>query len=218
MRAIRAAGRAASGPARGRPPDPRGPDPDVLEPPVVRPGEDDLAAPPAAPPRVRWRRGPLVLMVASLVLALAGAGLLIAAAQVRGSPAATNRALTDRAETRQVLSAVTDGVNAIYSYSSADTGAAQNAARQVLAGQAAAQYRELFPLLEHGAAGQQLTVVSRVVRAGVSSLSGNTAQVLVFIDQTATRGHNKPSSARAELAITAQLRGGRWLITGIEAR
>jgi Mce-associated membrane protein len=127
-------------------------------------------------------------MMASLLLALAGTGLLVAAAQVRGSPAAANRALTDQAATRQVLSEVTAGVSAIYSYSSADLGATQRAARRVLAGQAAAQYRELFPLLQRDAAGQQLTVVSRVVRAGVSSLSGNTAQVLVFIDQTTTRG------------------------------
>jgi Mce-associated membrane protein len=159
-----------------------------------------------------------MLAVASLVLALAGTGLLVAAAQVRASPAAANRALTDQAATRQVLTEVTAGVSEIYSYSSANIGSAQRAAQRVLAGQAAAQYRELFSLLQRDAAGQQLTVVSRVVRAGVSFLSGDTAHVLVFINQTATRGHNKGSSARAQLDITAQLRGGRWLITGIEAR
>lgn len=157
-------------------------------------------------------------MLASLVLALAGTGLLIAAAQARDSPAAANHALTDQAATRQVLASVTADVSAIYSYSSADIGAAQRAAQRVLAGQAAAQYRELFPLLRRDAAGQQLTVVSRVVRAGVSFLSPDTAHVLVFINQTATRGHDKGSNARAQLAITAQLRGGQWLITGIEAR
>jgi Mce-associated membrane protein len=160
----------------------------------------------------------MVLVAASLALALAGTGLLIAAAQARGSPAAANRSLTDQAATRQVLAAVTVGVSAIYSYSSADIGPAQRAAQRVLAGQAAAQYRELLPVLLRDAAGQQLTVVTRVVRAGVNSLSGSAAQVLVFIDQTATRGHNKGSSARAQLAITAQWSGGRWLITGIEAR
>lgn len=168
--------------------------------------------------RRRWLRGPLVLVVASLALALAGAGLVIAAAQASSSPAAVNQALTDQAATRQVLATVSADVGAIYSYSYTDMTATQRAAQRVLAGQAAAQYRELFPLLLRNAGGQQLTVVSRVVRAGVSYLSANTAKVLVFIDQTATRGHNKGSSAPAQLAITAQLRGGRWLITGINAR
>jgi Mce-associated membrane protein len=167
---------------------------------------------------LRALRGPLVLAVASLVVALAGTGLLIAAAHVRGSPAAANGAVTDQAATRQVLTAVAADVSAIYSYSSADIGAVQQAAQQFLAGQAAAQYQELLPLLRRNAAGQQLTVVSRVVRAGVTYLSADSAQVLVFIDQTVTRGHNNGSTARAQLAITAQLRGGRWLITGIEAR
>jgi Mce-associated membrane protein len=204
-------------PARGTPPDPDGPDPDGPDPDGPDPhgpgpGDAEL------PARRRWWRGPLALAVASVVLALAGAGLLIGAAQVRSSPAAANRALTDQAATRQVLAQVTAGVSAIYSYSSADIGAAERAAQRVLAGQAAAQYRELFPLLQRDAAGQQLTVVSRVIRAGVSFLSSDTAHVLVFINQTATRGHNKGSNVPAQLAITAQLRGSRWLITAIEAR
>jgi Mce-associated membrane protein len=159
-----------------------------------------------------------VLGAASLVLALAGTGLVVAATQVRDGPAAANQALTSQPATRQVLAAVSTGVSAIYSYSYADLAVTQRAARRVLAGQAAAQYQELFPLLQRNVAAQQLTVESRVVRAGVSWLSGSSAQVLVFIDQTSTRGHNKGSSARAQLAITAQWRGGRWLITGIQAR
>jgi Mce-associated membrane protein len=172
----------------------------------------------SSPEPHRWLRGPLVLVVASLVLAFTGSGLVIAAAQTRSSPASVNQALTDQAATRQVLATVSADVSAIYSYSYTDMGTTQRAAQRMLAGQAAAQYRELFPLLLRNVGGQQLTVVSRVVRAGVSYLSADTAQVLVFIDQTATRADNKGSSTRAQLAITAHMRGGRWLITGIDAR
>jgi Mce-associated membrane protein len=166
---------------------------------------------------VRSLRGPLVLAGLSLVLALAGTGLVIAAAQVRGGPAAANTAVTDPAASRRVIAAVSAEVSAVFSYSYADIPATQRAAQHMLAGQAAAQYREIFPLLSNATA-EQLTVVSRVTQAGVMQLSGNTAQVLVFIDQTATRAHDKSASARAQLTVTAQLRGVRWLITGIQAR
>jgi Mce-associated membrane protein len=164
------------------------------------------------------RTGLLVLAAVSLALALAGTGLVAAAAQVRHGPSAANQALTDQPATRQVLATVSTGVSAIYSYSYADLGVTRRAAQRVLAGQAAAQYQELFVLLQRNVAAQQLTVKSRVVQDGVSWLSRGTAQVLVFIDQTSTRGNHQAASARAQLAITAQWRGGRWLITGIQAR
>ncbi|MBV9854155.1 MAG: hypothetical protein JOY82_06470 [Streptosporangiaceae bacterium] len=155
--------------------------------------------------------------MAGLVLAGVGAGLTAAAAQLRGGRAAVNRALTDPAATRQVIAAVSADVSEIYSYSYTGIGATERAAQRVLAGQAAAQYRELTPALQQ-AVGEQLTVVTRVDQAGVRWLSGGTAQLLVFMDQTATRGHNKGTSVPAQIAVTAQLIAGRWRITSIEAR
>jgi Mce-associated membrane protein len=174
---------------------------------------------PAAPrfPGLAVFRGPLTLLVASLVLIGVGVGLTIAAAQLRGSQSAVNRALTDPAATRQVIAAVSADVSDIYSYSYTDIGTTEQAAQRILAGQAAAQYHELFPMLRE-AASEQLTVVTRVEQAGVSRLSGNTAQLLVFMDQTATRGHDKGTSVPAQLAITARFSGGQWRITSIEAR
>lgn len=165
---------------------------------------------------MRVMRGPLALVLASMLLALAGTGLAIAAV-LASSATAANQAVTDQAATRQVAAVVSTDVAAVFSYSFTDLAATQQAAKRMLAGQAAAQYQEIFPVLSNARA-QQLTVTSRVIRAGVLQLSGNDAKVLVFMNQKAARAHAKAATARAQLVITAQRRDGRWLITGIQAR
>jgi Mce-associated membrane protein len=162
-------------------------------------------------------RGPLALGVLSVLLAAVGAGLTVRAAQLRDSPAAANRAFTDAAATSQVIAAVSAGVSEIYSYTYTDLAATRRAARRVLAGQAAVQYDPLSPELS-GAVTERLTVVTRVTRIGVSSLTPGSASLLVFLRQTATRDGRSAGSVPAQLEITARLTGGRWLITGIDAR
>jgi Mce-associated membrane protein len=182
----------------------------------------DLAPESASPgsasgPRLRDQRGPLALLVASLLLAATGAVLLVLAARLHGTPAAANRALSDTAATRQVTAAVSADVSEIFSYSYPDLAATLRAADRVLAGQAAAQYRQLAPELDQ-AVGQRLTVVTRVQAVGVSSLTPDSAQLLIFLDQTATRGTGKSSTVPAQLDVTARLSGGTWRITNIESR
>jgi Mce-associated membrane protein len=162
-------------------------------------------------------RGIAVLAAASAALLVAGIVLLVLAAGLSGSPARQNVALSDQAGTRDVESAVSGDVAALFSYSYANVGSARAEAARVLTGQAAAQYAELAPMLR-SAASQQLTVSTKVVQAGVSWLSGGTARVLLFLDQTATRAGAKPVTSAAQLAVTAQQSGGQWRITSIEAR
>lgn len=162
-------------------------------------------------------RTEFALFAASVALVLAGAGLLAAAAGLRDSQAAANRALTDQAATSQVLAAVSADVSGIYSYSYTDIPRTIVAAARVLTGQAAVQYRELSPVLRD-AVSQHLTVVTRVARAGVIDLTGTTARLLIFLDQTATRAATKSTAVSAQLLVTAQLSGGRWRIASIEAR
>jgi Mce-associated membrane protein len=181
-----------------------------------------LAPQPASPgsasgPRLRDQRGPLALLAASLLLAAVGAGLTVRAAQLRDSPAAANRAFTDAEATSQVTAAVSAGVSEIYSYSYTDLAVTLRAADRVLAGQAAAQYRQLEPELGQ-AVTERLTVITRVRAIGVSSLTPDSAQLLLFLDQTATRGAGKSSTVPAQLDVTARLYGGTWRITNIESR
>lgn len=152
-----------------------------------------------------------------MLLAAAGTAGLLLAARVGGGPATANRALTDAAATRQVTAAVSVGLREIYSYSYTDLAATQRAAGRVLTGQAAAQYAQLSPAL-HGAASQRLTVTTRVSRIGVSALTSDSARLLVFLDQTVTRGGKPSAPVAAQLEVTARLVRGNWLITGIDAR
>ncbi|MGH3170990.1 MAG: hypothetical protein ACRDN0_34610 [Trebonia sp.] len=168
-------------------------------------------------------RGPLALFLASLALIAAGA-VLLGNAGVRTSPgagnataSAANQALTNPGRTRQVTAAVSAGVAGIYSYSYTDLAATRAAARAVLAGPAAAQYTELSGMLSD-AVTERLVVTTRVTDIGVRSLTGDTATLLVFLEQATTRDGKPAGRVPAQLQVTARLAGGRWVITGITAR
>lgn len=183
------------------------------------PSATDQAEPRAASgPRINAPfRGPLALFAVSLLLVAAGAVLLVLAGRARTSPATGNQALISAAATRQVTAAVSAGVAGIYSYSYTDLAASERTAAHVLAGQAAAQYRELSPELR-AAVSERITVVSKVTAIGVKSLTAGTATLLVFLRQTTTRAGKPAGSVPAQLQLTARLIRGRWRITGITAR
>ncbi|SEG17561.1 Mce-associated membrane protein [Thermomonospora echinospora] len=166
--------------------------------------------------RAAWLRDPLVL---ALVFVVVGAALLVRAAQVRGDEAAENRALTDVERTEVVIGDVSNALGKVFSYSYANTAVTEQAARDVLAGRAFNQYQTLFGQVKQQAAAQRLTLTSRVVRAGVVRMSGDTAQLLVFLDQTVHR-KDKPggTTAAAQLSVTARLSDGHWRIVDIQAR
>jgi len=64
------------------------------------------------------------------------------------------------------------------------------------------------------APGQKLTFVAKVVTAGVVSLRGKEADLLVFLDQRSTRATDKQSSvAAAQVQIAAVMHGSRWQIS-----
>lgn len=167
-------------------------------------------------------RGPLVLLAASVLLIAAGAVLLVLPHGTRGTGAADNRALTDAAATRQVTAAVKADVAGIFSYDYTDLDATTSLARQVLTGQAAAQYARLSPMLG-SAVSEKLIVSTKVTAIGVRSLTGDTATqgetatLLVFLDQNSVRDGKPAGHAAAQLQVTARLSAGHWLITEIGA-
>lgn len=179
------------------------------------PGEV-LAGEPAGGRRVSWWR---VAAVAVIVALLAGAGGLLYAAQQLKDPAASgNHALTDTAATDQVIGDVSSALTRIFAYTPEDTQSTAQAARDVLAGPAASQYQKLFAQIRDQVATQQLTLTTRVVRAGVVTLTGHRARLLVFLDQTAQRAGAAATSAAAQLSVTAEYHGGHWRIIELKAR
>ncbi|MGW8991988.1 hypothetical protein ACWGRF_18925 [Streptomyces zhihengii] len=179
-------------------------------------GPDGRAPGSAATPRRRWRLYAVLATVVALLAA--GAGLLFQERQLRGTPAAANRALTDADTTAGVTGDVSNALTEIFSYTPSDTARTRAAAGELLAGRAARQYTGLFAQVEKEAARQKVTLTTHVVRAGVTRLSGDSARLLVFLDQVSERPGKEPATAPAQLSVTAELHDGRWRITDIASR
>ncbi|MDQ2956141.1 MAG: hypothetical protein M3Y42_04145 [Actinomycetota bacterium] len=163
-------------------------------------------------------RGPLWRLVALVVVTVVFAGLGTAfelrGHSLRSEASAKNRALADTSATSQVIGEVSTALNKVLSYQYANPSATQQAAAQLLTGDAAGQYQTLFTALQQKAPGEKLTLAAKVVVAGVTSLHGDTAQLLVFLDQSSTRASDKQSStSAAQLDVTAVKQGGNWKIS-----
>lgn len=170
----------------------------------------------ADPVRRRWRRWAPAALAA--VLVLAGGGFFYGAHQLRTTPSAENRALTDTEATTQVGGEVSGGLARIFSYTPGSTAATERSARTVLAGKAARQYEDLFDQVRESLAEQRLTLTTQAVRTGVVELTGDRARLLVFLDQTSHRAKGEPATAAAQLTVTARLTDGRWRITDLTTR
>ncbi|MFE9461459.1 hypothetical protein [Streptomyces californicus] len=165
---------------------------------------------------VARRRWPRVLGALLAVALIVGGGVLYAQGrQLRDTPATANLALTDAAATTRVTGDVSNALTKVFSYAPGSTAATRAAAKQVLTGKALQQYAALFGQVERQSADQKLTLTSEVVRAGVTRLTGDSAHLLVFLDQVYERQGRAPTTAAAQLTVTAELRDGRWWIVEI---
>ncbi|MFB4317887.1 hypothetical protein [Actinomadura sp. 21ATH] len=175
----------------------------------------EVETPPAGKKRIPRHR---LVLAAALIVALAAGGVLAFTEKQRGASPSANRALVDAEATAKVVGDVSNALVKVLSYQHGDVAATEKAAAQLLEGKAAGQYRALYGQVKAQAPAQRLTLTTRVVRAGVTRLSGDTAHLLVFLDQVSTR-NGKPAggTAAAQLAITARLRDGQWRITEIRS-
>ncbi|MFI2736857.1 hypothetical protein [Streptomyces sp. NPDC018711] len=163
-----------------------------------------------------WRRAALATALTALLLG--GSGFFHAAHQLRSAPSARNHALTDTGATTRVSGDVAEGLARVFSYTPATTDAAERSARTVLAGRAARQYADLLAQVRAKLAEQRITLSTQTVRTGVIELDGDSARLLVFLDQTSRRDKGAATSAAAQLTVTAKYQGDRWLIVDIKAR
>ncbi|WP_328718250.1 hypothetical protein OHT52_01435 [Streptomyces sp. NBC_00247] len=178
------------------------------------PSED---APPGATGRfARWRR--VLAGALAVLLIAAGAGLFVRGQQIRDTPATANRALTDTAGTDRVTADVSSALTTVFSYAPGTTAATKTAAQRLLAGAALKQYAALFGQVERQAADQKLTLTTHVVRVGVVRLTGDSAHLLVFMDQVYEREGKAATSAPAQLSVTAHQQDDVWQIVDITSR
>ncbi|WP_086844406.1 hypothetical protein [Amycolatopsis kentuckyensis] len=168
---------------------------------------------PVAGPR---RRGWLVPAVVAVVMA----GLAVwFTLEARGTQAvvAHNSALSDVSGTAEAAKQVSAALGTVFSYRYDDPAKSEQAAKDVLTGPALAQYEQLFGQVRKLAAEQKLVVTSTAVTSGVKLLDGDRAALLVFLDQTGTRGDGQRSTGAAQLSVTAERVAGKWRVTGMSA-
>ena len=161
----------------------------------------------------------VVLVVAALLLGGAGAWFAVEARAVRATPSAQNSALVDTGTTAEVSAAITSSLNRVFSYSYDNPSVTEQAAAQVLRGPALETYNRLFAQVREQAPQQKIVLSTRVVNIAVQSLTGDRAELLVFLDQSATRAdNNTTSTGAAQLSVTAQRQDGTWVIIDLTPR
>ena len=167
----------------------------------------------AEPAKPWWGRA-VALGIAAVVFVALGVAFEIRAHSLRSPASVKNHALSDTAATSEVISQVSAALNKVLSYDYQNPAGTEQASSQLLTGDASNQYKTLFTALQQKAPGEKLTLRCKVVVAGVTQLHGNTAQLLVFLDQSSTRASDKQSStSAAQLDITAVKQGDTWKIS-----
>ncbi|WP_406629995.1 hypothetical protein [Amycolatopsis sp. WGS_07] len=173
--------------------------------------EPDEAAEPVVPRKRRW-----VFPAVAVVMAALAVWFSIEA-RTTNAVVAHNTALSDVSGTADAGKQVSAALGTLFSYRYDDPSRNDRAANDLLTGPALAQYSRLFGQVRQLAAAQKLVVTSTAVASGVKLLDGDRAALLVFLDQTGTRGDGQRSTGAAQLSVTAERSGGKWRITGMSA-
>ncbi|MEU6477721.1 hypothetical protein ABZ858_12660 [Streptomyces sp. NPDC047017] len=185
-------------------------------------GAPESAGADADEPSGRRLRGVVLRRVAvgvtAAVLVLGGCGFFYGSHQLRSVPSAENRALTDNTATTRVAGDVGNDLARVFSYTPDGLDAGERSARSVLTGRAARQYTELVGRIRAEVVRQRVTLSTQAVRVGVIELHGDTARLLVFLDQTSRRGKAAATTAAAQLTVTAQQEHDQWRIVDIQTR
>ncbi len=156
----------------------------------------------------------LVALGAGAVVLLAVGVVLLVLAPSGSSQANLNVAVVHSKTTAQVVGQVDTALERVLSYNYSNPDPTKTAAQQSLVGAALQQYNVLFNALQAKAGTQKLTLVSKVVASGVTSLVGTKAQLLVFLDQSSTRASDgKTSAVAAQIQVGAVLVNGVWKIS-----
>lgn len=143
----------------------------------------------------------------ALVLTLVAAGLSWRAGEDRDMPRAA----------AESVRAATDGTIAILSYRPDTVANDLDGAQDRLGG----SFKDSYIKLTHdvvipGSRQQQISAVATVPAAAPVTASDRHAVVLLFVDQTVTKGGDPPTSTTSRVRVTLDKAGQRWLITGFD--
>ncbi|MFJ6671025.1 hypothetical protein ACIQMJ_07950 [Actinosynnema sp. NPDC091369] len=155
---------------------------------------------------------PLSLIVLAVLLVGLGLWFQNQAGEVR-----YNQALVDSGGTTEVAGQAREAVEKAFSYNFADVSATEKAANELLVGKAKCQYNAIFGPVRALAPEQKLVVTVKAVSSGVTTLDGDRATVLLFLDQVTTRTtDNQSGGGIAMMRVGAQKVDGRWKVDNME--
>jgi Mce-associated membrane protein len=127
-----------------------------------------------------------------------------------------NVALVDGPSTQQVVDQVGQAIRTAFSYDYVNASTTEQAARNLLAGNAVEQYTLLFSEVQRSAAEQKLAFSSTVRSLGVKYLEGDDARVVAFVDQQGIRADTgERRSGSAQLTVSAHRFDSSWKIVDI---
>ncbi|WP_183407659.1 nuclear transport factor 2 family protein [Nocardioides marmoriginsengisoli] len=164
-------------------------------------------------------RGRILRVIAATVvvtLVVLGVAGWTRAISLRHDSPASNAALVDAGRTEELVTAISQSLTQVLSYDYQDPGLTNAAADRVLTGPARDEHTTLFEELRKKAPGQKLVLSAEIQAAGVVTLSGDRATVLVFLDQSSLRAGDKEATvSAAQLSVSAVRVDGAWKISGL---
>lgn len=157
-----------------------------------------------------------LIVVAALLVVLGGVGWW-RSADIRSAADTSNAAVIDARATSDVQSQVGQALTQVLTYDYQDSDTTESAADRVLTGDARSEYDTLFSSLQERAPDQELVLTAQVQVVGVKQLDDDSAELVVFLDQSSRRAADDESSvSAAQLSVTADKVGDVWKISGLK--
>lgn len=157
------------------------------------------------------RRRTVVLAVAAVLVLAALAVIVTGQLWLHGQDVADDR-------DEQVRDAADHAVTAVlsYDYRRLEKGMADT--RPLLTGDALAQYEEVQKPLQRSAPRLKAVVSAEVKAATVLEADGDSARVLLFVDQvSSSRKLTQPQLDQSRVVVTMQRKGDDWLVSSLSA-
>lgn len=169
------------------------------------------------------RAAPVLLVVLLLVVAMAGGGAAWLFREQAGQAAkqrpTSNVAMLDKAATAEAVAQVSAAVEAIYSYDAASLDASEAKALALVTRSYADEFKRNFASVRALSPKQRASLTSKVVAAGVVSLTERRATMLVMVDQQGRRSDSpEPLKAAVRLSVTAQRADGQWKVSDVNQK
>ncbi|ODR21394.1 hypothetical protein [Mycolicibacterium porcinum] len=191
-----------------------GPEPESAESdePAESAADDESDEPADAPAETEPARGrsrvsvPVVLAAVALVLA-------VTCAVLRWLIVAQDQSDTARDEAVQAAKEITAEM---LSYETETVDQQLTAARDRMTGEFLGKYSAMINEVVPAAHAQQIAAVAEVLRAGVVSAKPDSAELVLFVNQSVQVGNNMPQKTASVARATLVKEGDRWMLSKYE--